>query len=182
METEVTMDILRFSGSSDTRCHYVIELMNWRRCKKELNNLKFYSVALLEEFSVILWNFHLESNFERETSGGQILRPPGGRPRVLPDPEILPFEQQKSLASARERLMCSNQAKSDLSPTVQHTIRLTCCQTGTRRRVPLKSICNQHWHFVTPHKITLSSQIWGKGWVEIVGGREGGDSLGGRGR
>ena len=147
--------------------------------KKELNNLKFYSVALLEEFSVILWNFHLESNFERETSGGQILRPPGGRPRVLPDPEILPFEQQKSLASARERLMCSNRAKSDLSQTEQHTIRLTCCQTGTRRRVPLKSSCNQHWHFATPHKITLSSQIWGKGWVEIVGGREGGDSLGG---
>ena len=68
----------------------------------KLNNLKFYSVALLEEFSVILWNFHLESNFERETSGGQILRPPGGRPRVLPDPEILPFEQQKSLCSARK--------------------------------------------------------------------------------
>ena len=88
----------------------------------------------------------------------------------------------KSHYVARERLMCSNRANSDLSQTVQHTIRLTCCQTGTRRRVPLKSICNQHWHFVTPHKITLSSQIWGKGWVEIVGGREGGDSLGGRGK
>ena len=73
----------------------------------------------------------------------------------------------KSHYVARERLMCSNRARSDLSQTVKHTIRLTCCQIGTRRRVPLKSICNQHWDFVTLHKITLSSQIWGKGQMNM---------------